>query len=102
MKKLLVLFGAILLFLSVFFSGCTGPSQGFHIRKLNSEPATYFNVTDQQLDKYPHLKEAILSKKTVETPLDEFYEFKGVTEFHDTNYIQYQNDFFQIAFYLAD
>lgn len=90
--------------LTVGLSGCIGQSEGIHTIKLN-EPVSYFiNMTEEQMQNFPHLKESILKNKTVEVPYPyaEISELKGILEYFDTDFIYYQNEYYEIQIYYAD
>ena len=57
------------------------------------------NMTEQRMEKFPHLKEAILTEEFVEMPVDEFYKLKGILEFFSINVISYQYEYYEITFY---
>jgi hypothetical protein len=102
MKKQFVMAGIAVLLICVGLSGCSGPTQLISAHKLDTEVASYVNMTEQQIEKFPHLKEAVLNNKSVETPLEEFNEVRGILEFEDTNFIKYQNEYYEIHFAFAD
>ena len=56
------------------------------------------------MEKFPHLKEAILTNKTVyvESPSQEMDELRGVLDFFNTERIHYQNEYYQITIKYAD
>jgi hypothetical protein len=61
------------------------------------------NITNQQIEKFPHLKEAILTNKTMMTnPHDELIELRAILDFFDTEIIKYQNEYYEIGFFAAD
>jgi hypothetical protein len=59
-------------------------------------------MTEQQMKKFPHLKEAILTNKSVETPRDELIELQAILDFLDINIIKYQNEYYEIRFKFGD
>jgi len=104
MKKQLVIIGIIALLLTTCLSGCSGPSQVIQARKLSGGPGNSVNMTEQQMEKFPHLKEAILTNKTVivESPSEEMSKLRGILEFFDTEIIHYQNEYYEIRFKFGD
>jgi len=99
MKKQLII-GIAFLLLSIWLSGCQ--SQGFRVYRISEEPINYVNMTEEQMNNFPHLKEAILTNKSVETPQEEMNRLRGVLEYYNTDYISYQNEYYEIGFYSAD
>jgi hypothetical protein len=61
-------------------------------------------MTEQQMKNFPHLKEAILTNKTVyvESPSQEMDELRGVLDFFNTERICYQNEYYQITIKYVD
>ena len=59
-------------------------------------------MTKEQMNNFPHLKEAILTNKSVETPQEEINRLRGILEFFDTEIIKYQNEYYDIGFWFAD
>ena len=60
------------------------------------------SMTEQEINNFPHLKDAIVHQTWSETPLDEFYEVRGILTLEDTEYIKYQNNYYRISLYFAD
>jgi len=100
MKKKLSLIGIVALLLASFLSGCS--SQGITVHKISGEPRNSVNMTEQQMKNFPHLKEAILTNKSVETSQQEMNQLRGILEFFNTEIIQYQNGYYEIGFFAAD
>jgi len=101
MKKQLVIIGFVVLLLATWLSGCQ--SQGISVHKISGEHQNSVNMTEEQINNFPHLKEAILTNNSGgDIPKDEWSELKGVLEFFDTEIIQYQNEYYEITFNLAD
>ncbi|MCX6664040.1 MAG: hypothetical protein NTZ75_07315 [Euryarchaeota archaeon] len=100
MKKQLLLIGIIALLLTTFLSGCS--SQGITVHKISGEPRNSVNMTEQQMKNSPHLKEAILTNKSVETSQQEMNQLRGILEFFNTEIIHYQNGYYEIGFFAAD
>jgi len=104
MKKKLIIFGIIVLFILVGLSGCYGPTTGIMIKKLNNHVGNFINMTEDQMRKFPHLKEAILKNKTVEvsSPSQEINELQGILQYFDTDVIFYRNEYYEIRIFFAD
>jgi hypothetical protein len=104
LKDKIIISGLIVLLISVGLSGCIGPSQVIKVRKLSGGYSNSINMTEQQLKNFPHLKEAILTNKTVEveSPSQEMNELRGILEYFDTEIIYYQNEYYEIKLYYAD
>jgi len=102
MNKQLVIIGIIVILLTVGLSGCQ--EQDIHIKKLNIKPDNFVNMTEKQMKHFPHLKEAILTNKSIDiTNYDnEEFELRGIFDYFDTNYICYQNEYYEISIYYAD
>jgi hypothetical protein len=100
MKKQLVILGIVTLLLTTCLSGCS--SQGITVHKISGEPRNSVNITEQQMKNSPHLKEAILTNKSVETSQQEMNQLRGILEFFNTEIIQYQNGYYEIGFFAAD
>ena len=98
-KNLIIIVVAILL-VCVGLCGCQ--SQGFRVHRITKEPINYVNMTQEQMNKFPHLKEAILINKSVETPQEEMSRLIGIIEYFNTEYICYQNEYYEIRIYSAD
>jgi hypothetical protein len=59
-------------------------------------------MTEQQMNNFPHLKEAILTNEGIETPQEEMNRLRGILDFFDTEIIQYQNEYYEVGFFAAD
>jgi hypothetical protein len=100
MKKQIVIIGIVILLLTIWLSGCQ--SQGISVHKISGEHPNGVNMTEKQMNNFPHLKEAILTNKYVETPQEEMNQLRGILEFFDTEIIQYQNEYMEVGFWAAD
>ena len=100
MKKQIVLIVIVVLLLTTWLSGC--PSQGISVHKISGEHPNSVNMTEQQMKNFPHLKEAILTNKSVETSQQEMNQLRGILEFFNTEIIQYQNEYYEVGFWAAD
>jgi hypothetical protein len=104
MKKQLVIIGIVALLVCVGLSGCTGPSQAITVRKLSGGCANSVEMTEEQMKIFPHLKEAILTNKTVyvESPSQEMDKLRGILEYFDNDFIFYQNEYYEITIKYLD
>lgn len=109
MKNQLLSIGILILLIITYFSGCYGPSQGIRARKLHGEYGNSVNMTEQQMNNFPHLKEAIIHNKTVEvaSPSQEMDMLRGIFEYFDPqelfpDILLYQNEYYEIRIYYAD
>jgi hypothetical protein len=101
MKKQLIIIGIVALIVCVGLSGCQ--SQGIHVEKISGEHPNSVNMTEKQMNNFPHLKEAILTDTSGgDIPKDEWDELKGILLFFDTDIIQYKNKYYEITFNVAD
>jgi len=96
MKKHLVFLGIMILLFTTWLSGCQ--SQGLRVHRIPEEPTNYVNMTEEHMKYFPHLKEAILTDKSVETPQEEMNRLRGILKFFDTEIIKYQNDYYEVGF----
>jgi hypothetical protein len=109
MKKQSVIIGIVALLVCVGLSGCFGPQQGVEALKLSGGHGNSVNITEQQMNNFPHLKEAILTNKTVyvESPSQEMDKLRGIFEYFDpddifSDIIFYQNEYYEIRIKYAD
>jgi len=101
MKKQLVIIGIVVLLVTVGLSGCQ--SQGIYVEKISGEHPNCLNMTEEQMNNFPHLKEAILTNSSGgDIPKAEFDELHSLVWSYDTNIIQYRNEYYEITFNLAD
>ena len=84
------------LFLLFFLSGCESMDYGVRADELDETPEEFITISEEQMDKFPHLGEAISSGEIVKTPLDEFKEIRNLLE--DTRNIKYMDKFYKIMF----
>ena len=99
-QAILIIFVTLILLTCVGLSGCQ--SQGFRVFRISEEPSNYVNMTKEQMNDFPHLKEAIFSNKSVETPPEEMSRLRGILQYFDTDNICYQNEYYEIRMYAAD
>lgn len=70
---------------------------------VDEEPNNYINITEEQMKKFPHVKEAILKQGShIDTPYDEFLEFNNLLDDEETEFIKYQNEYYKIDFSWED
>jgi len=101
MKQQLVIIGIIALLVAVGLSGCQ--SQGIHVEKISGEHPNCLNMTEEQMEHFPHLKEAILTNSSGgDIPKAEFDELHSLVWSYDTNIIQYRNEYYEITFNVAN
>ncbi len=102
MKKQLMIVGIVVILITIGLSGCQ--EQSIHIKKLKVKPNNFVNMTEEQMIHFPHLKEAILTNKTIDITNydDEEAELRGIFNYFDTNYICYQDEYYEVAIWYAD
>ncbi len=84
------------LFIFLVLSGCISIDRYLDANKLDGEPEKYIVITEEQMNNFPHLKEAILTSKGVKTPYDEYTKVDNLLE--ETRNIKYMNEFYEIRF----
>lgn len=93
----------LILILLPGISGCAWQSQGLHVKRIDTIPENFINISEDRMRFFPHLEEAILNEGTsVETPANELCEIRGFLILHDTDYICYKNNYYEIGVYSAD
>ena len=55
------------------------------------------NISEQQMEKFPHLKEAILQSKPIYMPREEFIELNDLTMSNVPRFIRYQNEYYEVS-----
>lgn len=88
------------LLLTAWLSGC--PEQGIGINKISGEHPNSVNMTEEQMNNFPHLKEAILTNHSVVTPQEEMNRLRDFLKSYDTEIIQYRNEYYEVGFWAAD
>ena len=102
MKKYLILILIAVLLITVGFSGCLS-RQLIKAEKLDEEPNDYVNMTEELMEEFPHVKEAVLNQSTyIDTPYTEFSKFFNFLKKEDTEFIKYQNEYYKIWFASED
>ncbi len=79
-----------------------GPKYGCYAEKLDEEPDSYVNITEYQMQQFPHLKEAILTNITIDISYEELNKIRDFLDNNDTQCIKYQNDFYKIRFLYSE
>jgi hypothetical protein len=101
MKKQLVIIGIVAILVCVGLSGCQ--SQGIYVEKISGAYPNCVNMTEEQMEHFPHLKESILTNTSGgDIPKAEFDELHSLVWSYDTNIIQYRNEYYEITFNVAD
>lgn len=98
-KRLSIVLIIILTFVMIISIGCIeGRNATITVEKLQSEPETYFMMSNETVNDFPHLKQALNSLGShINTPDEEFDRLYGLlNKEHDTNFIQYNGDFYKI------
>jgi len=83
-------------------AGCTdlmGGDGSIFVEKLDEEPDNFINMSEQQMEQFPRLKESINSTgEHVETPSDEWYELKDFFQDYYA-YIKYQGEYYYVRLF---
>ena len=103
--------GLIVTLLCLHFSGCMGDS-GLSIEKLDYEPEDYINITTEQMDDYPKIKEAVTiinsdnyNKTHTSISCNQKEEEKIHALFggyYGLNFFKYNEDYYSLRYYSAD
>ena len=93
-RHLVLLFS--FLFILFLLCGCESLENGVMAVELDEMPEEFITMSEEQMDNFPHLKEAISSGKIVTTPLEEYKEISNLLE--DIRNIQYMDKFYKIMF----
>lgn len=96
MCRKIFIVGITLIISIVFLSGCEEIERGLAAKKLDDEPEKFIIILEEQMNKFPHLKEAIFADGIVVTPYDEFTDVRNLLE--ETSNIRYLNEFYEILF----
>jgi len=102
MNKHLIVSGIIVLLICVGLSGCVYPSQGICANKLDEIPDNFVNMSEQQMDEFPHLKEAVISQECFDTPKEEFNALTDLLDTTATGFIKYKDEYYEIWFVYGD
>ncbi|OYT28893.1 hypothetical protein B6U98_03660 [Thermoplasmatales archaeon ex4572_165] len=98
-KRSYIILIIILTFFIIISIGCIeGRNATITVEKLQSEPEAYFIMSNETLNDFPHLKQAYNNLGShINTPDEEFDRiYDLLNKEHDTNFIQYNGDFYKI------
>jgi len=83
-------------------AGCTdlmGDEGTIFAEKLDEEPDNFINISEQQMEQFPGLKEAINStEEMVEISSDEWYKLKDFFQGYDA-YMEYQGKYYYVRLF---
>jgi hypothetical protein len=102
-KRFIILsFFVSITFLSMIISGCDdlmGDNGDIFAERIFENPQSYINLTLENIEKYPHLREALnQTGQHIETPRDEWYALKDF--FGDSfKYIYYQERYYYVRLF---
>ena len=107
MKKIGILLIALLVISVGFLSGCTDRTYCISAEKLDDGPSNYVNMSDQQLEDFPRLKEAMLTEDYVTISYEEWNELINFfdaelhrpyeTDHRLETYVVYQNEYYLVV-----
>jgi hypothetical protein len=100
MKKQLVIIGIVVFLLTEWLTGCQ--SQGLRVLKISEEPKYYVNMTENQMQNFPHLKVAILTNESIEIPREEFHELSELLKSENTKFIRYQTEYYELFLWIGN
>lgn len=60
------------------------------------------NISEQQMEQFPHLKESIINQTSIDTPIKEFNELYELLEIKNINHIKYQNEYYELDLAFGD
>ena len=81
--------------------------QGFCARKFDDIPENYTAMAEEQMEIFPHLKEAIIqcnitgNETCISAPLQDHNKANDYFQYTCMD-IEYQNDYFEIGLYWVD
>lgn len=95
-----IIFGIVVIVLIVWIIVVFRQEAHIKAVKLIREPDSFVNMTEEQMQNFPHLKESILTNKSIDIVGYQYEEAKlrGVLEYFDTYFICYQNEYYEIYF----
>ena len=102
MNKHLIVTGTAVLLLVIGLCGCNeffGEGGTIYAEKINDESKEFVNISEQQMEQFPHLKQALNQTDSyIEPPNDEWNEIREF--FGDTYaYIHYQNEYYYVRLF---
>lgn len=100
--------GLIIIFLCIGFTGCIEDS-GIWVEKLDYEPERYINITSEQLEEYPSIKECVIvlnsdnyngTVKYVSCNKDEQKKIETLFGgFYGENFFKYQDEYYSLGYH---
>jgi len=90
--------GIIIIVLTIWLIFVFRPENWIGVEKLKKEPNNFLNMTEEQMQNFPHLKEAILTNKSVDVNSyqTEVSKLEGILEYFDTRNICYRDEYYEI------
>ncbi len=90
--------GIIVIVLTVWLIVVFRPENWIRVEKLKKEPDNFLNMTEEQMQNFPHLKEAIITNKSVDVNSyqTEVSKLEGILEYFDTRNICYHDEYYEI------
>jgi len=96
-KKIVVVL--LILILAIGLTGCLECTPSIRASKLEGETDEYYNMTEQILADYSHLKQAIINTgETVELPSKEYKSIVALFNSQNNTILKYEDEFFEISF----
>lgn len=109
--------GLIVILLCLKLSGCMG-SMGITVEKLDYEPEDYINITSDQLEEYPTMKECITiinsddynktiksmdcSKSEINKIEILFGDDPNDNQYNGDNFFKYQDEYYSLRYVSGD
>jgi hypothetical protein len=76
-----------------------GDNGDIYAERIFQKPQNYINLTQQEIEKYPHLIEALnTTDRHIETPSDEWYALKDFFGGY-FKYISYQDKYYYVRLF---
>jgi len=94
--------GITVILITCLLSGCAYPSYAVDAKRIDIIPDNFIDMSEEVIDEYPHLKETIGYQYGVETPKEEFDALQDFLDFASTDYIKYNDEYFEIVFIYGD
>ena len=104
LKKQLVMLGIVVLLICVGLGGCIiGPRYYIKAVKVDEEPDTYINMTEELMDNYSQIKKAIsFEGNYTSISWEEIGRVKELLDNYDTYFIKYRNEYYEIDIASSD
>jgi hypothetical protein len=100
MRKIAIIVIVLMLVDVGFLTGCEMATRCIYTEKMSKGSYRSVNMTEEQMEKFPHLKESILTNKSVnlasDNDINECDRLSGILEYFNTKYIYYQNEYYKI------